>query len=108
VNAQNPEIVLKGRFGDPYAAAGSIRAELKRLDPSLPIPQLESWTQMVERTVSTRRFSLVLLAIFAAAGLLLAAVGTYGMLAFNVSQRIKEFGIRIAMAPLRMALCAML
>jgi ABC-type antimicrobial peptide transport system permease subunit len=90
-------LAARTRFDDPLAAASSIRAELKALDPELPIPRMESWTGLLERTLSTRRFSLVLLTIFAAAGLLLAAVGTYGMLAFSISQRMKEYGIRMAL-----------
>jgi putative ABC transport system permease protein len=94
-------LAIRTRMDDPAAAAAGIRSELAALDPVLPQPRFQRWTAMVDQTLAARRLSLVLTGVFAAAGLLLAATGTYGMLAFNVSQRAKEFGIRIAIGAAR-------
>jgi putative ABC transport system permease protein len=88
---------------DPLTLANSVRAELRNLDAALPIARVQTWTQMLDLTLSARRFSLILLMIFSGVALILSIVGIYGMLSFNISQRTKEIGIRMAMgaAPVR-------
>ena len=83
--------------GDPTTAAGAIRAAVWSVDSQLPISNMQTMRQIESRSLSQRRFQIALLAIFAGSALLLAALGTYGVLAFSVARRTNEIGIRIAL-----------
>ncbi|HSR67558.1 MAG TPA: ABC transporter permease [Acidobacteriota bacterium] len=88
-------ILLDGEF-DHASVAAQARAIIRDLDPSLPV-QFERLEAIFSSSLSGRRFSLILLGIFAASALLLAAVGIFGMMAFTVNERLKEIGIRMAL-----------
>jgi putative ABC transport system permease protein len=90
-------LAVRTRLDNPLSLASGVRAELKALDPSLPIAQVQAWTELLDQTLSTRRFSLILLTIFSSVALALSVIGSYGMLSFHISQRTKEIGIRMAM-----------
>jgi putative ABC transport system permease protein len=82
--------------GDPHALVAPVTSALREASSGLPVAHIRTMDEIYSLTISRQRFNMLLLTVFGASGLLLAAAGIYGLMAFSVEQRTQEFGIRMA------------
>ena len=100
VNALNMRIstmkwVVRTRT-EPYALSSAIQEQLRQAT-GLPVSEIRTMEDVVARSTSRQRFNMLLMTVFGAAAVLLAAIGIYGLMAYSVEQRTQEIGIRLAL-----------
>jgi len=100
VNGGFKDIVIR-TASEPHLVESSIRSQLRALDSDIPLAEVQTIDELVERQTGGQRFTTVLLASFAVAGLALAVVGIYGVVSFLVAQRRQEMAVRMALGASR-------
>ena len=90
------ELVIRAKL-PPEAIAATVMARLRALNPTQPAAEFRPLQQIVDRSVSPRRFFVVLVGCFGGLGLILAALGIYGLISYSVTRQTQEIGIRMAL-----------
>jgi predicted permease len=94
--ALTSEIVVHTR-GNPLAIVPTVRSIVGGLDPNLPVADVRSFEDVMNRAVAPQRFNAIVLGVFSGLALLLAMTGLYGVLSYSMSRRTSEIGLRVAL-----------
>jgi putative ABC transport system permease protein len=83
--------------GAPAALAASVRSEVRKLEPNLPIADMRTMKEIVSASIAQRRFEMLLTSAFAVVAVLLGVIGVYGVVSLSVANRTREIGLRMAL-----------
>jgi predicted lysophospholipase L1 biosynthesis ABC-type transport system permease subunit len=100
-------VIVARSAGDPLAIAGAVRAAIRRADPDVPVAGIHTMREVLDASVSARRFQMLIASLFAVCALLLAALGIYGVVSYAVARQTRDIGVRAALGARPMDLCGM-
>jgi predicted permease len=90
-------VMLRAQSGNPGVLVGEVREQLNQMDSSLPLADVRTMDDVLERAQARPRFLTLLLTLFSLTALAIATVGIYGVVSYSVARRTKEFGLRMVL-----------